>query len=78
MLRCKDFVKIVSVEEPRAWRRRLELRLHMMMCRHCRNFARQMEMLRSGVKSIFHSESSDAETAKIKEMEDRIVDQLKK
>jgi hypothetical protein len=76
MLRCKDIVKIVSVEEPRDWRRRLELRLHMMMCRHCRNYARQIEMLSNGVKAHFRSESNDAD--KIKEMEDRIVDQLKK
>ncbi|MGE3577647.1 MAG: zf-HC2 domain-containing protein [Vicinamibacterales bacterium] len=47
MMTCKDVSTLVSLGDVGSWSvsRRLAIRLHLLMCRHCRAFARQVEML---------------------------------
>ena len=44
MLTCKDVATAIGRDEWRAasWRRRLALRLHLLMCSHCRRYAAQI------------------------------------
>lgn len=48
MLRCKDVVERASryIDGEMSWSRRLGMRLHLMMCIHCRRFMRQFRMVR--------------------------------
>jgi putative zinc finger protein len=48
MLRCREISKLVSesMERDLPLRRRLEVRMHLMMCRMCSGFARQVRLLR--------------------------------
>jgi hypothetical protein len=48
MIRCKEVATLLSagqVEDRSVWRRSA-VRLHLMMCRHCRRFARQLTLLK--------------------------------
>lgn len=47
MMTCKDVSTLVSLGDVGSWSvsRRLAIRVHLLMCRHCRAFARQVEML---------------------------------
>jgi predicted anti-sigma-YlaC factor YlaD len=47
MLRCNEIAEIVGSGELEhaSWRRRVAVRLHLMMCRHCRRYARQIAAL---------------------------------
>lgn len=48
MIRCKAVATLLStdqLERQPVWRR-LAVRFHLMMCRHCRRFARQMALLK--------------------------------
>ncbi len=52
MLRCREISRLVS--ESMDWdlslRRRLEVRMHLMMCRLCSGFARQVRLLRRAAR----------------------------
>ncbi len=52
MLRCREISKLVSesMERDLPLRRRLEVRMHLMMCRLCWGFARQMRLLRRAAR----------------------------
>ncbi len=52
MLRCREISKLVSESMDRELplRRRLEVRMHLMMCRMCAGFARQVRLLRRAAR----------------------------
>jgi len=52
MLRCREVSKLVSesMERDLPLRQRLAIRLHLMMCRLCSAFARQLRLLRRAAR----------------------------
>ena len=50
MLTCKDVATAIGQDEWRtaSWRRRLALRVHLLMCRHCCRYAAQIRGHRHG------------------------------
>lgn len=48
MLKCRDVPEESSLVLDNAlpWRRRMALRAHLMLCRHCRRYLRQLRLLR--------------------------------
>jgi predicted anti-sigma-YlaC factor YlaD len=48
MLNCKQNTELLSqtLDRPATLRERLAVRLHLMMCRGCRNFDKQLAFLR--------------------------------
>ncbi len=52
MLRCREISKLVSesMERDLPLRRRMEVRMHLMMCRLCSGFARQARLLRRAAR----------------------------
>ncbi len=72
MLNCKDVTHIVATGEidKLSWVKRLELRLHLMMCNHCREYMAQMAVLGRGVRRLF-GHDPDPET--LERLEARIM-----
>jgi len=64
MMTCKEVSTLTSMgglaDAP--WRVRLTVRLHLSMCRHCRAFKRQLEVLSMTARTL--SASLDAEPSK--------------
>ncbi len=52
MLRCREITELVSqsLEHELPWRKRVELRMHLLMCRLCHGFARSVKLLRRAVR----------------------------
>ena len=52
MLRCREISKLVSesMERELPLHRRLEVRMHLMMCRMCSGFARHVRLLRRAAR----------------------------
>ena len=48
MLRCREITKLVSdsMDRKLPWRQRLEVWMHLAMCRLCSGFAKQLRLLR--------------------------------
>ena len=56
MIRCQEVATLISTDALPAlgvWRR-LSVRLHLMMCRHCRRFASQVALLGRMAREIAH------------------------
>ncbi len=63
MLKCREVTRIVATGEIEelTWMRRIEMRLHLMMCTHCREYLAQIFALGRGVRRLFGLEE-DPET----------------
>ena len=55
---------MIASEELRAtpWLRRLEARLHLIMCRHCRRYSRQIQALGSAVRHTLGGNDLDQDS----------------
>ena len=54
MIRCKEVARLLSTDQLASqpvWRR-AGVRLHLMMCRHCRRFARQLARLKQAAADL--------------------------
>lgn len=53
MLKCKDVVERADAlvdNTPLGWRERFALRMHLLMCHHCRRYVRQLQALVSSLR----------------------------
>lgn len=52
MLDCKHAARLLSQQQDRRLtpRERLQLRLHLMICPHCRRYGKQMDFIRDNVR----------------------------
>lgn len=55
MLRCRELVYLVTGGEPAAvpLRRRVAVRVHLLMCGHCRAYVRSLERLRILARALW-------------------------
>lgn len=61
MLKCNEVSRLVATEEiARAgFLRRLEFRLHLMMCHHCRNYVRQIRQIGAAARRMLGTSPQD-------------------
>ena len=77
MISCKEVVKTVSSEDRSSWRKNLRVRFHLMICRHCRKFAQQLEIMKSSFKKLFKSKTAQVSEETIRKLEDDAIRRLK-
>ena len=53
MLNCKEVVRILGSGEDLSLSQRIQLRMHLWMCRHCGIYARQMKAMKVGFSKLF-------------------------
>ena len=58
---CKDVATAIGQDELRtvAWWRGLALRLHLLMCPHCRRYAAQIRAIGTAARSLFREHGED-------------------
>ncbi len=73
MLTCKDVAKAIGQDEWRtaSWRRRLALRAHLLMCRHCRRYAAQIQAIGTAARSLFREQGEDPKA--LERLQERIL-----
>ena len=61
MLTCKEVAKAIAQDESSrtGWRRTWALRLHLLMCRHCRRYADQIKAIGPAVRSLLREHGDD-------------------
>jgi hypothetical protein len=77
MLRCRAISELVSqsMERDLSWRQRMQVWMHLAMCRMCAGFARQLRFLRRAARANAErlgSDSSEPEPALSQEARDRM------
>ena len=66
MLNCREVVKDsgLLIAGELSWQRRLVIRMHLLMCRHCRRYVRQLRVLIRAAP-FMHAKASDEEVSKV-------------
>ena len=61
MLTCNDVAKAIGQDEwlTAPWQSRLALRVHLLMCRHCRRYAAQIRAIGTAARSLFREQCED-------------------
>lgn len=56
MLRCKEVTRLHASDEIRSAPliTRLGVSLHLMMCRHCRRYVRELDRISEAVRDLYH------------------------
>ncbi len=74
MLRCNEVARMVASDEFRdaGWVRRLSLRMHLAMCRRCRRYARQINLL--GAEARRSWTATDADESALQRIEQALRD----
>ncbi len=64
MMSCREAAELVASDglEGAGWGRRLGVRLHLLMCRHCRRYARQLRAIGACAKERWGSQAEDPAT----------------
>ena len=76
MLKCKEVTQLVASGEidQAAWPKRLELRLHLLMCRYCRLYAAQLRKLGDLARRAWGPGTVDPAT--LQRIEQRVLQEL--
>jgi len=74
MLCCKEVAAIVASDEmgDLSWLKRLELRMHLMMCRLCRRYETQIRAIGNIYREMWQSRREDPAT--LERLESRILE----
>lgn len=66
MLSCREVVKDADhlLDGGLGWRQRLAIRVHLLICHHCRRYVRQLRMLIFAIPYM-HQPASDEDVARI-------------
>jgi len=69
MLSCAEVSRILASDHHRDtnWIRRLSLRLHLAMCRHCRRYEKQLDMI--GIEARRSCKTTDEDESALQRIE---------
>jgi len=72
MISCNNVANLLMSDELPAqnWWKRMEVRMHLAMCKFCSRLARQLEQLRSGARTLCDQNETD------EGLEDRLIRRL--
>jgi predicted anti-sigma-YlaC factor YlaD len=72
---CKEVTAVVASDDllRRPWRERLAIRLHLLMCRHCRRYVEQLAAIASAVRALYREKPSSTDS-----LEKSILESIKK
>ena len=60
---CRDVTRAISTDsvEEAAFRQRLAIRMHLLLCHHCRRYARQLRAIGLAARRVFSHPRGEAE-----------------
>jgi len=75
MLTCKEVSSSISSDglERSGWWHRLEVRMHLLMCRYCRRYAAQIQAVNAAARGLFET----TDRAAVTRLEGSILDSLR-
>ncbi len=77
MLKCKEVSGLVSTDEVAelGFMKKLEFKMHIMMCGHCRRYVQQIKSLGIGARNW--ATGCEADPQQLKRMEDHVLEEVK-
>jgi hypothetical protein len=76
MLKCQQVEQKIGSDEIRnaGFMERLAVNLHLLMCRHCRNYAKQILAIGNAARDVFNRSAQDPDA--LAQLKNRIMDEL--
>lgn len=76
MLKCNKVSKLVSTDEVAelGFMRKMEFKMHLLMCVHCKRYVQQIKSLGQGVRHL--ASTCEAEPEQLKRMEDQVLEDV--
>lgn len=74
MLNCREIGSLVATEElaEGSWLKKLEVRMHLLMCRYCSRYANQLRKLGLAAKSLWSGPVTDEEREAARRIKQRL------
>ena len=77
MLPCKEIVRLLSSGEALPLMKRAELKMHLMMCKHCSRYSKHLVMLADGFKRLFQ-EKAKVDPSQVERVEKKVIEEVEK
>ena len=77
MISCKEVVETLSTEKDLSIRKKIELRSHLFMCKHCSAYYSQLNSIKNQLKKLFRT-ITKTEPQAVKNLEEKVIDELKR
>lgn len=75
MKTCKEISHILSRDEEISFVSRMELKMHLLMCKGCSSYATHLKMMKDGFQKLF-AHLTKVDSDKIKKLEDEIISKV--
>lgn len=64
MMTCQQVAHAIASDDlaDAPLRRRMAVRMHLMLCKHCRRYARQLRAIGAGARQLFGGDEESSET----------------
>ena len=74
MLNCKELARLLAADEfeDARWMKRFSVRFHLVMCRHCRRYAWQLEAIGKAARDVVGLRAQD-DPARLERLEATIL-----
>jgi hypothetical protein len=78
MLKCQQVEQKIGSDDIHnaGLMERLAVNLHLLMCRHCRNYAKQIRAIGNAARDVFNRSAQDPDT--LGRLKNRITDKLRR
>jgi len=77
MRKCREIVQIIASGEKLNLKGRIELKMHLMMCRHCSRFAKHLGIMKVGFVKLF-KKITEVDRKTVEEVEEEVLRDLRK
>lgn len=76
MLSCKNIVRLMSSSEALPIFKKVELRMHLLMCISCANYSKHLQMISDSVKGLV-GKRTQVDKQSVSKLEQEIFEKLK-
>ena len=77
MKTCKEISKILSQNQELSFLKKVELKIHLLMCENCSIYATHLKMIKSEFQKLF-AKLTEVDKSKVKELEAQIIKKITK
>jgi len=76
MLACKEIVEIVASNQELTFVKKVELKFHLLMCKHCNAYVEQLKTMNSQYKKVF-KKITETDEDHVHQLEDQVIEHIK-
>lgn len=76
MLACKEIVEIVASNQELTFVKKVELKFHLLMCKHCNAYVEQLKTMNSQYKKVF-KKITETDEDHVHQLENQVIEHIK-